>query len=50
MKKLIKIQIPSTLKKQLVDDWEFITQQDKVLILSHMSDFIPYITTQIHDA
>ncbi|KAG5528599.1 hypothetical protein RHGRI_029329 [Rhododendron griersonianum] len=30
VKKIIKIQIPSTLKKQLVDDWEFITQQDKV--------------------
>ncbi|CAK9167104.1 unnamed protein product [Ilex paraguariensis] len=30
--KLVKIQIPSTLKKQLVDDWESITQQDKVLI------------------
>ncbi|XP_057482584.1 protein MRG1-like isoform X8 [Actinidia eriantha] len=33
MKKLIKIQIPSTLKKQLVDDWEFITQQDKLVKL-----------------
>lgn len=29
--KFMKIQIPSTLKKQLVDDWEFITQQNKVL-------------------
>ncbi|KAJ8425131.1 hypothetical protein Cgig2_011097 [Carnegiea gigantea] len=27
--KLVKIQIPSTLKKHLVDDWEFVTQQDK---------------------
>ncbi|KAL6961439.1 Protein mrg1 [Sarracenia purpurea var. burkii] len=33
VKKLIKIQIPSTLKKQLVDDWEFITQQDKLIKL-----------------
>lgn len=33
VKKLIKIQIPSTLKKQLVDDWEFITQQDKLVKL-----------------
>ncbi|KZV24965.1 MRG family protein isoform 1 [Dorcoceras hygrometricum] len=31
--KLIKIQIPPTLKKQLVDDWEFITQQDKLVKL-----------------
>lgn len=31
--KLVKIQIPSTLKKQLVDDWEFITQQDKLVKL-----------------
>ncbi|XP_057491736.1 protein MRG1-like isoform X1 [Actinidia eriantha] len=33
MKKLIKIQIPPTLKKQLVDDWEFITQKDKLVKL-----------------
>ncbi|KAL2499629.1 Protein MRG1 [Abeliophyllum distichum] len=31
--KLLKIQIPSTLKKQLVDDWEFITQQNKLVKL-----------------
>ncbi|XP_009588510.1 protein MRG1 isoform X3 [Nicotiana tabacum] len=31
--KLVKIQIPSTLKKQLVDDWEFITQQNKLVKL-----------------
>uniref|UniRef100_A0A5B7BHC3 Putative mortality factor 4-like protein 1 isoform X3 n=1 Tax=Davidia involucrata TaxID=16924 RepID=A0A5B7BHC3_DAVIN len=31
--KLVKIQIPSTLKKQLVDDWEFIAQQDKLVKL-----------------
>ncbi|XP_012079316.1 protein MRG1 isoform X2 [Jatropha curcas] len=31
--KLVKIQIPSTLKKQLVDDWEFVTQQDKLVKL-----------------
>ncbi|XP_059290015.1 protein MRG1 isoform X1 [Lycium ferocissimum] len=29
----IQIQIPSTLKKQLVDDWEFITQQNKLVKL-----------------
>ncbi|XP_059623944.1 protein MRG1 isoform X2 [Cornus florida] len=31
--KLVKIQIPSTLKKQLVDDWEFVIQQDKLVKL-----------------
>ncbi|KAL0461820.1 UNVERIFIED_CONTAM: protein MRG1 [Sesamum latifolium] len=31
--KLIKIQIPPNLKKQLVDDWEFITQQNKLVKL-----------------
>ncbi|XP_071913351.1 protein MRG1-like isoform X1 [Coffea arabica] len=31
--KLIKIQIPSTLKKQLVDDWELVTQQNKLVKL-----------------
>ncbi|XP_065873990.1 protein MRG1 [Euphorbia lathyris] len=31
--KLVKIQIPSTLKRQLVDDWEFVTQQDKLVKL-----------------
>ncbi|MCD9638727.1 Protein mrg1 [Datura stramonium] len=31
--KLVKIQIPSTLKKQLVDDWEFVTQQNKLVKL-----------------
>ncbi|XP_055959548.1 protein MRG1 isoform X2 [Mercurialis annua] len=31
--KFIKIQIPSTLKKQLVDDWEYVTQQDKLVKL-----------------
>ncbi|EEF37426.1 protein MRG1 isoform X2 [Ricinus communis] len=31
--KLVKIQIPSTLKKQLVDDWEFVIQQDKLVRL-----------------
>ncbi|BBH05952.1 cellulose synthase like G3 [Prunus dulcis] len=29
LEKLVKIQIPPTLRKQLVDDWEFISQQDK---------------------
>ncbi|KAK2967641.1 hypothetical protein RJ640_030512, partial [Escallonia rubra] len=33
VEKLVKIQVPSTLKKQLVDDWEFITQQDKLVKL-----------------
>ncbi|KAK4426396.1 protein MRG1 [Sesamum alatum] len=31
--KLIKIQIPPNLKKQLVDDWEYITQQNKLVKL-----------------
>ncbi|XP_021735059.1 protein MRG1-like isoform X1 [Chenopodium quinoa] len=31
--KLVKIQIPSPLKKQLVDDWEFVTQKDKLVKL-----------------
>ncbi|KAI4315010.1 hypothetical protein L6164_027862 [Bauhinia variegata] len=31
--KLVKIQIPATLKKQLVDDWDFVTQQDKLVKL-----------------
>jgi len=30
VEKLVKIQIPATLKKQLVDDWDSVTQQDKV--------------------
>ncbi|XP_043711851.1 protein MRG1-like isoform X1 [Telopea speciosissima] len=33
MEKLVKIQIPSTLKKQLVDDWEFVTQLGKLVKL-----------------
>ncbi|KAK9284455.1 hypothetical protein L1049_023628 [Liquidambar formosana] len=33
VEKLVKIQIPSTLKKQLVDDWEFVTRQDKLVKL-----------------
>uniref|UniRef100_A0A0A0KGE5 Chromo domain-containing protein n=1 Tax=Cucumis sativus TaxID=3659 RepID=A0A0A0KGE5_CUCSA len=33
VEKVIKIQIPSTLRKQLVDDWEFVTQQDKLVKL-----------------
>ncbi|XP_057947809.1 protein MRG1 isoform X2 [Malania oleifera] len=32
VEKLVKIQIPSTLRKQLVDDWEFV-QQDKLVKL-----------------
>ncbi|XP_058081174.1 protein MRG1 isoform X2 [Magnolia sinica] len=31
--KLMKIQFPSTLKKQLVDDWEFVTQLGKLVKL-----------------
>ncbi|XP_056696876.1 protein MRG1 isoform X2 [Spinacia oleracea] len=31
--KLVKIQIPSMLKKQLVDDWELVTQKDKLVKL-----------------
>ncbi|XVF17611.1 hypothetical protein REPUB_Repub10bG0138200 [Reevesia pubescens] len=33
VQKLVKIQIPSTLKKQLVDDRESVTQQDKLVKL-----------------
>ncbi|GAV74862.1 MRG domain-containing protein/Tudor-knot domain-containing protein [Cephalotus follicularis] len=33
VEKLVKILIPSTLKKQLVDDWEFVAQQDKLVKL-----------------
>lgn len=32
VEKVVDIQIPSTLKKLLVDDWEFINEQDKVCI------------------
>ncbi|KAL2906360.1 Protein MRG1 [Bienertia sinuspersici] len=31
--KIVKIQMPSTLKKQLVDDWECVTQKDKLVKL-----------------
>ncbi|KAL4582212.1 hypothetical protein LXL04_006755 [Taraxacum kok-saghyz] len=33
VEKPVKIQIPSSLKKQLVDDWEFINHQDKLVKL-----------------
>ncbi|KAF6176214.1 hypothetical protein GIB67_023505 [Kingdonia uniflora] len=33
MEKHVKIEIPSTLKKQLVDDWEFVTQLGKFVKL-----------------
>ncbi|KAF7828679.1 protein MRG1 [Senna tora] len=33
VEKLVKIQIPATLKKLLVDDWDFVTQQDKLVKL-----------------
>ncbi|KAH1202556.1 Protein MRG1 [Glycine max] len=33
VEKLVKIQIPATLKKQLVDDWDSVTQQDKLVKL-----------------
>lgn len=32
---LINIQIPSALKKQLVDDWEFVNEQDKVGVFTY---------------
>jgi mortality factor 4-like protein 1 len=31
--RIFKIQVPSTLKKQLVDDWDFVTQQNKLVKL-----------------
>ncbi|KAF9678549.1 hypothetical protein SADUNF_Sadunf07G0046300 [Salix dunnii] len=40
VEKLVKIQIPSTLKKQLVDDWEYVTQQDKVFTLSYLMQLV----------
>ncbi|KAJ9562364.1 hypothetical protein OSB04_007524 [Centaurea solstitialis] len=33
IEKPVKIQIPSALKKQLVDDWEFVNHQDKLVKL-----------------
>ncbi|CAH1437451.1 unnamed protein product [Lactuca virosa] len=33
VEKLINIQIPSALKKQLVNDWEFVNEQDKLVEL-----------------
>ncbi|EXB59536.1 Chromatin modification-related protein EAF3 [Morus notabilis] len=33
LEKLVKIQIPATLKKQLVDDYEYVNQQDKLVKL-----------------
>ncbi|CAI8609320.1 unnamed protein product [Vicia faba] len=33
VEKLFKIQIPASLKKQLVDDWDFVNQQDKLVKL-----------------
>ncbi|KAI3785107.1 hypothetical protein L1987_44219 [Smallanthus sonchifolius] len=33
VEKPVKIQIPSTLKKQLVDDWDFINHQDRLVKL-----------------
>ncbi|KAI3500390.1 hypothetical protein L1887_36211 [Cichorium endivia] len=33
VEKPVKIQIPSALKKQLVDDWEFVNHQDKLVKL-----------------
>lgn len=36
----MKIQIPSTLKKQLVDDWEFIMHQNKVYMCRIMTKSI----------
>ncbi|XP_061340003.1 protein MRG1 isoform X2 [Gastrolobium bilobum] len=33
VEKLVKIQIPATLKKQLVDDWDFVAEQEKLVKL-----------------
>ncbi|XWS45215.1 hypothetical protein CRYUN_Cryun15aG0117000 [Craigia yunnanensis] len=45
MVKLIKIQIPSTLKKQLIDDWEFVTQQEKLTVELVTDFFLGYRMT-----
>ncbi|KAF2584679.1 hypothetical protein F2Q70_00033800 [Brassica cretica] len=55
--KLLKIQMPATLKKQLVDDWENVTQKDKVVklprsptvdeILSNEANFLRRITDAV---
>ncbi|CAI9110238.1 OLC1v1010233C2 [Oldenlandia corymbosa var. corymbosa] len=51
--KLVKIQLPSTLKKQLVDDWEFVTQQNKLVRLPRspsvddiLTKYLEYRTTK----
>ncbi|KAJ6878690.1 hypothetical protein NC652_032280 [Populus alba x Populus x berolinensis] len=40
LEKLVNLQIPPTLKKQLVDDCEFITHQSKVIIVTVHSWFL----------
>lgn len=47
--KLIKIQIPSGLKKQLVDDWEFITQQNKLVKLPRSPTVDDILTKYLED-
>ncbi|ESR39232.1 protein MRG1 [Citrus sinensis] len=44
VEKLVKIQIPSTLKKQLVDDWEFVNQQDKLVKLPRLPNVDDILT------
>ncbi|KAJ6344758.1 hypothetical protein OIU76_006308 [Salix suchowensis] len=45
LEKLVNLQIPSTLKKQLVDDCEFITHQSKLVKLPHV--MMPESTAEI---
>ncbi|XP_044483490.1 protein MRG1-like isoform X2 [Mangifera indica] len=47
LERLIKIQIPSTLKKQLVDDWEFVTQQDQLVKLPRSPNVDEILTKYI---
>ncbi|CAF1710320.1 BnaC03g61530D [Brassica napus] len=46
--KLIKIQIPATLRKQLTDDWENITQKDKIVKLPR-SPNVDEILSKYHE-
>ncbi|XP_044470210.1 protein MRG1-like isoform X2 [Mangifera indica] len=47
LERLIKIQIPPTLKKQLVDDWEFVTQQDQLVKLPRSPNVDQILTKYI---
>ncbi|XP_031253622.1 protein MRG1 isoform X3 [Pistacia vera] len=47
LERLIKIQIPSALKKQLVDDWEFVTQQDQLVKLPRSPNVDEILTKYI---